>query len=141
MRRDKGITLIALIITIIVMLILAGVTLSTLTGDGSIIENAETVVGKYNNKVVNEQETLNEIKDYIKNDGNVDIEESRISISATPNTTGLTKTVIVTVVGKADDGVKSFTSTAGDSKTYEDGRTEIVETCEITENGIYIYLQ
>ena len=139
MRIDKGITLIALIITIIVMLILAGVALSTLTGEGSIIKNAETAVGEYNNKVVNEQETLNEVIEYIKNDGNVDIEENGISISAIPDTTGLTKTVIVTVVGKADDGVKSFTSTAGDSKTYEDGRTEIVETCEITENGIYTF--
>ncbi len=31
--KDKGITLIALIITIIVLLILAGVTLSVLTGE------------------------------------------------------------------------------------------------------------
>ena len=139
MRIDKGITLIALIITIIVMLILAGVALSTLTGEGSIIQNAETAVGEYNNKVINEQETLNEIIEYIKNDGNIDIEESGISISATPDTTGITKSVIVTVVGKAEDGIKSFTSTAGDSKTYEDGRTEIIETCNITENGIYLF--
>ena len=139
MRIDNGITLIALIITIIVMLILAGVTISTFTGDGSIIENAETAVGEYNNKVINEQETLNEVIKYIKNDGNVDIEESGISISAIPDTTGLTNKVIVTIVGKADDGIKSFTSTAGDSKTYEDGRIEIVETCEITENGIYTF--
>ena len=33
----KGITLIALVITIIVLLILAGVTIATLTGDNSII--------------------------------------------------------------------------------------------------------
>ena len=32
-RREKGITLIALVITIIVLLILAGVTIATLTGD------------------------------------------------------------------------------------------------------------
>ena len=139
MRIDNGITLIALIITIIVMLILAGVTISTFTGDGSIIENAETAVGEYNNKVINEQETLNEVIKYIKNDGNVDIEESGISISATVDTTGVTKKVIVTVVGKADDGIKSFTSTAGDSKTYASGTKEIEETCEITENGIYLF--
>ena len=116
MRIDKGITLIALIITIVVMLILAGVTISIFTGDGSIIENAETAVEGYNNKVIEEQEKLNEIRDYIKNDGNVD--NSVISISVTVDTTGVTKKVIVTVVGKADDGIKSFTSTAGDNKTY-----------------------
>ena len=79
LRDRKGITLIALVITIIVMLILAGVTISTLTGQGSIIESSKNVVGKYNNKVIEEQETLNEIIEYIKNDGQE--EEARISIS------------------------------------------------------------
>ena len=32
-KKEKGITLIALVITIIVLLILAGVTIATLTGD------------------------------------------------------------------------------------------------------------
>lgn len=137
MRRDGGLTLIALIITIIVMLILAGVALVTLTGKGSIITNAETTMGEYNNKVIAEQETLNEIIEYIKNDGNVD--NTGISISATPDTTGLTKKVVVTIVGKADNGIKSFTSTAGVSKTYASVTKEIVETCEITSNGVYIF--
>lgn len=37
MKEKKGITLIALVITIIVLLILAGVTIVTLTGDNRII--------------------------------------------------------------------------------------------------------
>ena len=37
MKRTKGITLIALVITIVVILILAGVTIATLTGDNRII--------------------------------------------------------------------------------------------------------
>ena len=40
-KNKNGITLIALTITIIVLLILAGVALATLTGEGSIIGNAE----------------------------------------------------------------------------------------------------
>ena len=41
MKRDsKGITLIALVITIIVLLILAGVTIATLTGDNGILTRA-----------------------------------------------------------------------------------------------------
>ena len=48
--RNKGITLIALVITIIVLLILAGVTIATLTGDNGILTRAssskiETAVG------------------------------------------------------------------------------------------------
>ena len=36
-KKEKGITLIALVITIIVLLILAGVTIATLTGDNGIL--------------------------------------------------------------------------------------------------------
>ena len=40
MRKENGITLIALVITIIVLLILAGVTIVTLTGDNGLITKA-----------------------------------------------------------------------------------------------------
>lgn len=36
-KKSKGITLIALIITIIILLILAGVTIATLTGENGIL--------------------------------------------------------------------------------------------------------
>ena len=57
----------ALVITIIVLLILAGVALATLTGQGNIIGNAENAVGKYNNSVASEQQFLNEIEKYFQN--------------------------------------------------------------------------
>jgi len=41
MKKEKGITLIALVITIIVLLILAGVTIVTLTGDNGILQQAD----------------------------------------------------------------------------------------------------
>ena len=66
-RVKSGITLIALVITIIVLLILAGVALATLTGQGNIIGNAENAVGKYNNSVASEQQLLNEIEKYFQN--------------------------------------------------------------------------
>ena len=40
MKKEIGITLIALVITIIVLLILAAVTISALTGDNGILKNA-----------------------------------------------------------------------------------------------------
>ena len=49
------------------LLILAGVALATLTGQGNIIGNAENAVGKYNNSVVDEQQLLNEIEKYFQN--------------------------------------------------------------------------
>ena len=68
MRKNKnGITLIALIITIIVLLILAGVALATLTGQGNIIGNAENAVGEYKNEANNEQEIINNIDKMLSN--------------------------------------------------------------------------
>ena len=40
LQRNKGITLISLVITIIVLLILAGVTIATLVGENGIITKA-----------------------------------------------------------------------------------------------------
>ena len=139
MKKTKGITLIALIITIIVLLILAGVALATLTGQGNIIGNAENAVGQYNNSVAEEQQLLNEIMDYIKNDGNGDIEDSGISLSVVADTTGISKKVIVTIVGQAENGIKSLACSNGVNKTYEEGTKEIQETIEITANGIYTF--
>ena len=66
MKITNGITLIALVITIIVLLILAGVTLATLTEQGNIIGNAENAVEKYKNSVVGEQILLNRIEKYFE---------------------------------------------------------------------------
>jgi len=48
MRKDKGITLIALVITIIVLLILAGVSIATLTGENGILVSASKSREKMN---------------------------------------------------------------------------------------------
>lgn len=48
MRNQRGITLIALVITIIVLLILAGVSIAMLTGDNGILSNATRSVAETN---------------------------------------------------------------------------------------------
>ena len=58
MKNQKGITLIALVITIIVMLILAGVTISTLVGEDGIIEKAESAGTKMDLAQVKERAEL-----------------------------------------------------------------------------------
>ena len=54
----NGITLIALVITIIVLLILAGVTIATLTGDNGILTKAQSTKEKNAQKTVEEQINL-----------------------------------------------------------------------------------
>ncbi len=51
MRNQKGVTLIALVITIIVLLILAGVSIAMLTGDNGILTQAnKSQVSEYYKK-------------------------------------------------------------------------------------------
>ena len=57
LRGKKGITLIALVITIIVLLILAGVTIATLTGDNGILTRASEA--KEENIEAQEKEKIN----------------------------------------------------------------------------------
>ena len=57
-RKNKGITLIALVITIIVLLILAGITIGAITGDNGIIQNA--LSAKEKTEIANEREIVEE---------------------------------------------------------------------------------
>ena len=72
-KKEKGITLIALIVTIIVLLILAGVTISLAVSNQGIFNKAKTATRSYKNAATAEEESLavaeNEIDKYIpKND-------------------------------------------------------------------------
>ena len=61
MRKEKGITLIALVVTIVVLLILAGVSISMLTGENGIITQAQ------NSKEATEQARVEELVDLAVN--------------------------------------------------------------------------
>ena len=64
LKSNKAITLVALIITIIVLLILAGVSLSMVLGDNGLINKAQSSVNKYQESYVNEQNLLNKVEEY-----------------------------------------------------------------------------
>ena len=60
-KGQKGITLVALVITIIVLLILAGVALATLNGNNNIIDNANKAVTKYNENAAADNQVIVEM--------------------------------------------------------------------------------
>lgn len=66
MKKNKGITLIALIITIIVLLILAGVAIATLNNGENIPKNAGAAVEKYDQGIKNEADEIKAISDFLK---------------------------------------------------------------------------
>ena len=57
-RKEKGVTLVALIITIIVLLILAGVAFSTLLGNNGLLNRAAGAGNTWQNAVNKESEGL-----------------------------------------------------------------------------------
>ena len=66
-KKESGITLIALVVTIVVLLILAGITISLVFSENGIIAKAREAAEKTNQSVINEQEQMNEVGTIIDN--------------------------------------------------------------------------
>ena len=62
---EKGITLIALVITIVVLLILAAVSLNLIIGNEGILTRSKEAVDKYGKQAENEQQGLNNVETWL----------------------------------------------------------------------------
>ena len=62
-KKANGVTLIALVVTVIVLLILAGVTISTLFSDSGIVKKAQEAANKTQEAINREQSELNQLYD------------------------------------------------------------------------------
>ena len=66
-RKEKGITLIALVITIVVLLILAGVSITALVGENGLITRAKLAAEKTNQSVQNDITAMEELNQQLEN--------------------------------------------------------------------------
>ena len=66
-RKTIGITLIALVVTIIVLLILAGITISLVFGPNGVVKKAQEAANKTNEAIINEQAQMNGVTSTIEN--------------------------------------------------------------------------
>lgn len=57
-KNELGITLIALVVTIVILLILSGITINMLLGEGGIIKTAQDAKNTWKGAVTNEQEAI-----------------------------------------------------------------------------------
>ena len=64
-KQEKGITLIALVVTIVVLLILAGVSISLVLNNNGVISKAKDAKNQYAEAQTNEEKQLNEVSDWI----------------------------------------------------------------------------
>ena len=76
-RKEKGITLIALVITIIVLLILAGVSIAMLTGENGILTQAKRAKEETERAQEEEENILNSYEDYLSQATNGGYVESK----------------------------------------------------------------
>lgn len=73
LRKNKGITLIALVITIIMLLILAGTTINMLSGENGILKKASEAKEKSESSQRVEEERLANLEELIKNNGDASL--------------------------------------------------------------------
>ena len=125
-RKEQGITLLALVITIIVLLILAGITISAITGDNGIIGNAGKA--KEETEIANEKEIVEKATvQAMGNNKYGNIEESELQEQLDKETdTGKTE---VSDVGDEFEVVfkESKRYYTVDKEGHVDGAYEIVE--------------
>ena len=133
-EREKGITLIALVITIIVLLILAGVVITTLTGDNGILGKAKTAKTTNDEEKAKEQIKIAVMGSYGK-DGELNYDDltknlGQIGIKDLPNEASYPLEVTLDGVSATIEanGEVNFTTSGGytqtgDTITSPDGKT------------------
>ena len=65
LKGQKGITLVALVVTIIVLIILAGVSIALVLGNNGIATKAQTGANNYKKAAANEKAELTNIEAYL----------------------------------------------------------------------------
>ena len=141
-RRDysnqTGITLIALVVTIVVLLILAGVSINALFGDCGIINKAIDAQNKMNQAAENDQKGINELSNWL---------DSKINGNSGGNTTGgnttggddtSTTQKISTLVGKVVDKNTKAEDAYGNKITIPKG-FKVLAKGTSTESASYTY--
>ena len=93
--RERGITLIALVVTIVVLLILAGVSINALFGDSGIIQKAQDAKNKMDQAAQNDLDAVNSLNEWLESKTNGSTGEDD-----NPSTTPKISTLVGTVVEK-----------------------------------------
>ena len=112
MRNQKGITLVALVITIIVLLILAGVSISLVLGNNGVLTQASEAV------ITNEKATVKQDMDMAFADANMDYttKQSMGTLGASETLASILKTKLsnnasIGTVSSIADGTGTVTAT------------------------------
>ena len=98
--KERGITLIALVVTIVVLLILAGVSLNAIFSENGIIKRAKDAQNKMDQATQNDLDSINELNNWIDGKTNGTTGGGTTGGDANPSTTSKISTLVGTVVDK-----------------------------------------
>ena len=128
----QGITLIALAVTIIVLIILAGVSINLVLGDNGIITKAKEAKTKTEQAILNEEVALNEIAEYLENNGGTSNPPEEIKTIAELKETGTYMTEKATL----KDSNGNIIKVPEGFKIAEDSGINVTEGIVIEDNDI-----
>lgn len=131
MRNQKGITLVALVVTIVVLLILAGTSIAMLKGDNGIVTNAQkaTVSNKEGQVVENIKNAYNTVKTKVIVGASTN---PNYDAQATATEQEIADTIATEILGEAT------TLTAGTAKEKDGYSITYTATSGSTAGTIYI---
>ena len=89
--KEKGITLIALVVTIVVLLILAGVTINAVFSDSGIIKKAQDAQNKANESVQKDMEQINALENWLNENTGESNNDKEVNISTLVGKEAVTK--------------------------------------------------
>ena len=98
--NQTGITLIALVVTIVVLLILAGVSINAIFSENGIIKRAKDAQNKMDQATQNDLDSINELNNWIDGKTNGTTGGGTTGGDANPSTTSKISTLVGTVVNK-----------------------------------------
>ena len=98
--NQTGITLIALVVTIVVLLILAGVSINAIFSENGIIKRAKDAQNKMDQATQNDLDSINELNNWIDGKTNGTTGGGTTGGDANPSTTSKISTLVGTVVDK-----------------------------------------
>ena len=149
--NQTGITLIALVVTIVVLLILAGVSINAIFSENGIIKRAKDAQNKMDQATQNDLDSINELNNWIDGKTNGTTGGGTTGGDANPSTTSKISTLVGTVVDKntkAEDAYgnkitipKGFkvlangTAKESASYTYSGDNIPAVQDGIVIENG------
>ena len=138
--RERGITLIALVVTIVVLLILAGVTINAVFSDSGIIKKAQEAQNKANESVQKDMEQINALENWLNE--NTGESNKEVNISTLVGKEAVTKnTKAVDAYGNKITIPKGFkvlahgTAAGSATYTYSGDNIPAVQDGIVIENG------